>query len=71
MPYIVHFSLPVTVSANEAKQLSIFDVGDNSKRVKLDKLEQTVNEIRHRYGKNSISLGASINKGIVQSEGEE
>ncbi|MBT3273420.1 MAG: DNA polymerase IV [Spirochaetales bacterium] len=59
------------VSANEAKQLSIFDVGDNSKRVKLDKLEQTVNEIRHRYGKNSISLGASINKGIVQSEGEE
>ena len=50
------------VSDNEAKQLSIFDIGDNSKRVKLDKLEQTVNEIRHRYGKDSISLGASVRK---------
>ncbi len=50
------------ISDNEGKQLSIFDIGEDSKRERLDKLEQTVSEIRHRYGKDSISIGAHIRK---------
>lgn len=48
------------VSDDEGKQLSIFDISDDSKRAKWEKIEKTVDAIRHRYGKNSISLGTSI-----------
>ncbi len=50
------------VSENEGEQLSIFDLGEGSKRERIEKLEKTVSEIRHRYGKESISLGAYIHK---------
>lgn len=48
------------VSENDGEQLSIFDIGENSRRDKIDKLEETVSEIRHRYGNDSISLGSNI-----------
>ena len=50
------------VSENEGEQLSIFDIGEDSKRGKIDKLEQTVNDIRHRYGNDVISRGSNIHK---------
>ena len=50
------------VSDDEGKQLSIFDMGDDSKRAKWEKIEKTVDAIRDKYGKKSISLGTSINK---------
>ena len=50
------------VSENAGEQMSIFDIGEDSKREKIDKLEQAVNEIRHRYGNDVILRGSNIHK---------
>ncbi len=49
------------VSSSETTQLSIFDI-DNNKGEKREKIEQTIDQIRDRYGKHSISLGVNIDK---------
>ena len=56
------------VCDNQAEQLSMFHVSENEKSAKWEKIEQTVGEIRNRYGKQSISLGTNINKGIVDNK---
>jgi DNA polymerase-4 len=59
------------VCDNQAEQLSMFNIGENMKSAKWEKIEQTVDEIRNRYGKQSISLGTNINKDVVDNEGKE
>lgn len=47
------------VSSSETQQLSIFDI-NNTTGEKREKIEQTIDQIRERYGKDAISLGVSI-----------
>ena len=49
------------VSSNETTQLSMFDI-DSNKGAKRERIEQTIDQIRGRYGKNAISLGVNIDK---------
>ena len=41
-----------------AHQGNLFASGENQKRKKLQRLEQTVDQIRNRYGKSAIQLAA-------------
>jgi DNA polymerase-4 len=50
-------------SENENEQLSLF-VEDNEVRNKKEKIERTLDDIRHRYGDSSISFGRVIDNDI-------
>ena len=52
------------VDENYPEQLNLFYDGDASQREKMEKIEDTVDTIRSRYGKGSISFGSSIHKDI-------
>ena len=50
-------------SENENEQLSLF-AEDNEVRNKKEKIERTLDDIRHRYGDSSISFGRVIDNDI-------
>ena len=51
------------VDENESEQLSIFDTG-GQRRKEAESLERTVDEIRRRFGDNSIDFGNIIGNDI-------
>ncbi len=52
------------VDEHNPEQLSLFYEGDTKQREKMEKIEDTVDTIRSRYGKGSISFGSIIQKDI-------
>ena len=58
---------------NAVEQIGFFDEGTNEKRKRTEKLENTVDEIRTRFGKGVLTSGAVIGNdiGIKDGKGEK
>lgn len=56
------------VAENESEQISFFGEEEDKKREKIEKIEKTVDSIRSRYGKGSISFGSNTNSDIGISD---
>lgn len=55
------------VSANVSGQISFLDSDESEKREKWEKVEQTMDNIRSKYGQEAISVGTTINNEILTS----
>lgn len=54
-----------------AQQLDLFTAAQNPRREKLKRLEQAVDQIRTRYGQNSIQIGSLTNRSQEMEEPED
>ena len=62
------------VDENCSEQLCLFDEANNIQRNKQEKIEQAVDSIRQRYGKNAISFGSNVGNDLginIESTDEE
>lgn len=58
----------LTSSENAIEQLTLFDSDDSCNKEKLEKLDNVVDKIREKYGKQAIGLGSLINDDIISKE---
>lgn len=56
------------VAEGETEQLSFFDDGADRKREKIERVEQAVDSIRSRFGRESISICSTLNNDIAVGE---
>jgi len=59
------------VSENVSGQISFFNSDESEKREKWEKIEQAVDNIRGRYGREVISLAATINNELIDDKIED